>query len=124
MVTHNDDTPDYTAMAARLDWLQDVPTDVLHTNVALGGLCLLELWPPVEPDWEDCAPSDRALAKRLCEGCPVINQCLELELRTAGASTTGVWGALAEDDRRALHRVWQQRRQHHNQNDQDGGRRP
>ena len=124
MVTHNDDTPDYTAMAARLDWLQDVPTDVLHTNVVLGGLCLLELWPPVEPDWEDCAPSDRALAARLCEGCPVIDQCLELELRTAGASTTGVWGALAEDGRRALHRVWQQRRQHHNQNDQDGGSRP
>ena len=122
--TRDSGTPGYAAMAARLDRLKDVPATALTTSVVLGGLCLLELWPPVEPDWEHCAPNDQTLAERLCEGCPVIDQCLELELRTAGASTTGVWGALAEDDRRALHRVWQQRRQHHNQNDQDGGSRP
>lgn len=121
----DNDTPDYAAMAAWLDWLQDIPTKVLTTNVVLGGLCLLELWPPAEPDWEACASSDRTLAERLCEGCPVIDQCLELELRTAGASTTGVWGALAEDDRRALHGVWRQRRQHPNQDqdDQEGAMR-
>lgn len=112
-----DDSPDYAALAARLDWLQSVPTKVLTTSVVLSGLCLLELWPPVEPDWDGCAPSDRALAERLCEGCPVIDQCLELDLRTVGASTTGVWGALAEDDRRALHRIW--RKRHHHQQDQD-----
>ncbi len=116
-----DDNPQYTAMAARLDRLQQVPTEVLNTVVVRRGLCLWGLWPEQEPDWEDCAPSDRALAERLCEGCPVIDQCLELELRTAGASTTGVWGALPEDDRRALHRVWHQRRQHQGQSDQDGG---
>lgn len=108
-------------MAARLDRLEQVRTEVLNTVVVRDGLCLWGLWPEQEPDWEDCAPSDRALAERLCEGCPVIDQCLELELRTAGASTTGVWGALAEDDRRVLHRVWQQRRQHQSQSDQDGG---
>jgi WhiB family redox-sensing transcriptional regulator len=125
-MTYDDDTPEYAAMAARLDRLQQVPTEVLNTVVVRRGLCLWGLWPEVEPDWEDCAPSDRALAERLCEGCPVIDQCLELELRTAGASTTGVWGALPEDDRRALHRVWQQRRQHQDQgqSDQDGGARP
>ncbi len=122
MVTYDDDTPEYAAMAARLDRLQQVPTDVLTTVVVRRGLCLWGLWPAKEPDWEDCAPSDRALAERLCDGCPVIDQCLELELRTAGASTTGVWGALAEDDRRALHRVWQ--RQQQNQNDQEGGATP
>jgi len=37
VVTHDDDTPDYGAIAARLDWLQDVPTEVLHANVVLGG---------------------------------------------------------------------------------------
>ncbi|HJT04619.1 MAG TPA: WhiB family transcriptional regulator [Pseudonocardiaceae bacterium] len=122
-VTRDSGTPDYPAVAARLDRLKDVPAEVLTTSIVLGGLCLLELWPPVEPDWERCASSDRALAERLCEGCPVIDQCLELELRTAGASTTGVWGALAEDDRRALHRMWQRRRRHHGQEhgDQDGG---
>jgi WhiB family redox-sensing transcriptional regulator len=119
VVTYDDDTPEYAAVAVRLDRLQKVPTDVLTTVVVRRGLCLWGLWPAVEPDWEDCAPSDRALAERFCEGCPVIDQCLELELRTAGASTTGVWGALPEDDRRALHRVWQRCRQ--NQNDQEGG---
>ena len=119
-VTRDSGTPDYAARAARLDRLKDVPATVLTTSVVLGGLCLLELWPVVEPDWEHCASSDRALAERLCEGCPVIDQCLELELRTAGASTTGVWGALAEDDRRTLHREWQRRRQHHGQDERDG----
>jgi WhiB family transcriptional regulator, redox-sensing transcriptional regulator len=119
-----DHNSEYTAMAARLDRLQQVPTEVLNTVVVRRGLCLWGLWPEVEPDWEDCAPSDRALAERLCEGCPVIDQCLELELRTAGTSTTGVWGALPEDDRRALHRVWQQRRQHQDQSDQNGGATP
>ena len=120
MIT-DDDNPQYTAIAARLDQLQRIPTDVLNTVVVRRGLCLWGLWPAQEPDWEDCAPSDRALAERLCEGCPVIDQCLELELRTAGASTTGVWGARAEDDRRALYRVWHQRRAHQSQSDQDGG---
>src|SRR5437764_11572044 len=109
-------------MAARLDRLQQMPTDVLTTVVVRRGLCLWGLWPTVEPDWDDCAPSDRALAERLCEDCPVIDQCLELELRTAGASTTGVWGALAEDDRRVLHRIWRKRRHpDQDQDDQDGG---
>ena len=84
---------------------------MLTTVVVRRGLCLWGLWPEQEPDWEDCAPSDRALAKRLCEGCPVIDQCLELELRNAGMSTTGVWGATCEDDRRALHPIWRRRRQ-------------
>ena len=119
----SDDSPDYAAMAARLDRLEAVPTEVLTNVVALNGLCLLDLWPEIEPDWDGCAPSDRALAQRLCEGCPVIDQCLELELRTAGANTTGVWGATCDDDRRALHRVWQRRREHR-RNDQEGGATP
>jgi WhiB family redox-sensing transcriptional regulator len=123
-MTYDDDNREYTAMAARLDRLQQVPTEVLNTVVVRRGLCLWGLWPEQETDWEDCAPSDRALAERLCEGCPVIDQCLELELRTAGASTTGVWDALPEDDRRALHRVWQQRHQHRDQSDQDEGATP
>ncbi|MDQ2882681.1 MAG: WhiB family transcriptional regulator [Actinomycetota bacterium] len=124
MTYDDDDTPEYAAMAARLDRLQQVPTDVLTTVVVRRGLCLWGLWPAQEPDWEDCAPSDRALAQRLCEGCPVIDQCLELELRAAGATTTGVWGALPEDDRRALHRAWQTDRQQPNLNDQEGGATP
>jgi len=39
----------------------------------------------------------------------VQNECLELELRTAGEHSVGVWGALPEDDRRALYPHWLQR---------------
>lgn len=108
-MTH-DDTPDYDAIAARLDRWRQVPADVLTAVVVRGGLCFWRLWPAEEPDWDDCAPSDRRLAVRLCAGCPVIDQCRELDLRTAGADTTGVWGAMAESDRRALHLIWQRRR--------------
>jgi WhiB family redox-sensing transcriptional regulator len=123
VVTH-DDTPDYEntlhyeAIAAHLDWWRQVPTDVLSDVVTRRGLCL---WLAQEPDWD--APSDRELAAQLCAGCPVIDQCRELDLRTAGAGTTGVWGALAEDDRRVLHRVWQRRRRQHTP-DQEGGPTP
>jgi WhiB family redox-sensing transcriptional regulator len=123
-MVNRDDTPDYEAMAAGFDRWQQVPTDVLTTIVMRRGLCLWGLWPAQEPDWDDCAPSDRELATRLCAGCPVIDQCREMDLRLAGACTTGVWGALAEDDRRALHRVWQRRRQHQPTPDQEGGPTP
>jgi WhiB family transcriptional regulator, redox-sensing transcriptional regulator len=115
-----DDTPDYDETTARLDRWRQVPTEELTTVVVRRGLCLWGLWPAQEPDWDDCAPRDHELAARLCAGCPVIDQCLELELRIAGASTTGVWGATCEDDRRALHRIWQRRRPQVPR-DQEGG---
>lgn len=116
MVNH-DDTPDYDAMAAQLDHWRQVPADVLAHVVMDQGLCWWGLWPAQEPDWDD----DRDLAARLCAGCPVIDQCLELELRTAGTDTTGVWGGLAEDDRRALHPIWRRRRHQQDVADQEGG---
>lgn len=118
-----DDTPDYEATAARLDRWRHVPTEVLNTTVVRRGLCLWGLWPEQEPDWDACAPSDRELVRRLCVGCPVIDQCLEVELRNAGMSTTGVWGAMCEDDRRALHPIWLQRRQQQS-TDEEGGPTP
>ena len=120
-MSRDDDAPDLDAIAARLDRLRDVPEGVLTVVVVREGLPFWLLWPSKEPDWEDCAPSDRKLAARLCEGCPVIDECLELELRTAGAHTTGVWGALPEDDRRALHPIWQQRSRQQDKRDQEGG---
>ena len=121
---NHDHTPNYKAMARRLDRWRPVPTEVLRDVVVRRGLCLWGLWPEEEPDWDDCAPSDRRLAAHLCAGCPVIDQCLELDLRTAGACTTGVWGATCEDDRRALHRVWRRRRHRHQGTGQQGGATP
>ena len=120
----NHDTPDYGAMAALLDRLRHVPDDVLTAVVLGGGLCFRCLWPPQEPDWDDESPSDRELAVRLCAGCPVIGPCLELDLRTDGPDTTGVWGALPKDDRRALHPIWHQHRQNQANQEQKGGPTP
>lgn len=117
-------TPDYDSMAVRLGWLRHVPDDVLTVTVLRDGQCFWHLWPSDEPDWDDCAPSDRALAARLCAGCPVIDQCLELDLRTDGADTTGVWGALPEDDRCALHPIWLRHRQQQTRTEQKGGPTP
>lgn len=96
-------------IAAALDRLQHVPTEVLTLVVVRDGLCM-QLDTCQDLAWLDAAPDDRALAARLCADCPVQEECLELELRLAGEHTVGVWGALNEDDRRALHRVWSVRR--------------
>ncbi|MEU4248954.1 WhiB family transcriptional regulator [Amycolatopsis sp. NPDC026612] len=92
-------------IAWRLDRLRWVPTDVLTDVVTSEGVCM---WPPPDDGPPD-AGSDGELADRLCGGCPVRDECLELELRTAGVHTVGVWGGMTDDDRRALHPLWLRR---------------
>lgn len=95
--------------AAELDALAEVPDEALSDLVARHGRCLSEITHGDPPEWSGGGSPDRELAARLCAGCPVRRECLEFELRTAGAQTVGVWGGLSEDDRRALHAVWQAR---------------
>lgn len=95
-------------LAAELDALAAVPTEVLADWVTARGRCLWETTFGEPPEWTGEEP-DRELASRLCAGCSVRGECLELELRLGGAQTVGVWGALNADDRRALHKVWSSR---------------
>ncbi len=97
-------------MADELDELAVVPTEVLADWVTARGRCLWELTFGDPPEWTGEDEPDRELATRMCAGCPVRAECLELELRVAGEHTVGVWGALSEDDRRALQAVWSRRR--------------
>jgi WhiB family redox-sensing transcriptional regulator len=97
-------------MADQLDELAIVPTEVLADWVTARGRCLWELTFGDPPEWTGEDEPDRELATRMCAGCPVRAECLELELRVAGEHTVGVWGALNQDDRRALHAVWSRRR--------------
>jgi WhiB family transcriptional regulator, redox-sensing transcriptional regulator len=94
-------------IAWALDRQRWVPTATLAEVVERDGLCLWAF--TNEPPWTDDELTDRELAERTCTGCPVRDECLELELRTAGEDTLGVWGALAADDRRALYPHWLQR---------------
>jgi WhiB family redox-sensing transcriptional regulator len=41
-------------------------------------------------------------AKAVCNRCPVVDACLRFAL--ASGQSAGVWGGLAEDERRALQR--------------------
>ncbi|MBB4684642.1 WhiB family transcriptional regulator [Amycolatopsis jiangsuensis] len=100
----------YTEMAARLDRYASASTGVLTDVVIRDGLCFWAFDRTDIPELTGDDQPDRELASRLCSGCPVIDECLELELRTAGPDTLGVWGALPDTDRRALHPVWARRR--------------
>jgi len=104
-----DQDRDHERDAAELDDLAHVPDHVLSAMVARHGLCLGEITHGDLPIWTNQKSPDRELAARLCAGCPVQRECLEFELRTAGAHTVGVWGGLGEDNRRALHAVWRAR---------------
>lgn len=98
-----------TEILVRLDRLRDVPTDVLADIITRDGACLWHYTEGDPPVLTGSDTPDREFAARICAGCPVQDECLELELRTAGPDTAGVWGALPEQDRRALYPLWQAR---------------
>ncbi|MDQ0379057.1 WhiB family transcriptional regulator [Amycolatopsis thermophila] len=106
-----EDFADYlTALAVELDRYADVPDDVLEDIVRRDGSCMWLYSSGSAPEWTGDDLSDRELAAVICAGCAAKLACLELELRTAGPFTLGVWGALSEDDRRALYAIWSARR--------------
>lgn len=105
----SDDALRLIRIAWQLDRLRWVPRQVLWLLVVREGACMPTLVRDSEPPWLSQSTSDRELAAHLCEGCPVQDECLELELRIAGRHTVGVWGALPEDDRRGVHEHWLRR---------------
>ena len=117
-------SPDFDVQAAELDHLAHVSTELLVDVVDRGGTCWWEVMTADPPSVTEEVMPDRGLAARMCGGCPVQRECLELELRSDGAETAGVWGGLCEVDRRALHTVWQARRTRTaHREDRDGGER-
>lgn len=107
-------------IAWRLDRLRWVPRSALAEIVRRDGACAWVFTDHV-PVREDERTNDRKLAALLCDGCPVHDECLELELRAAGARTVGVFGALSDDDRRALYPHWLERGERADDDGPDGG---
>ena len=107
-VPHDADELRLIEIAWRLDRLRWVPTECWPSRARQRRVHVARPW-TTAPEWLDQQQTDRELAARLCGGCPVQDECLELELRTAGDQTVGVWGALTEDDRRALYPHWLRR---------------
>jgi WhiB family redox-sensing transcriptional regulator len=114
----------WIALAWRLDRLRWVPAAALAEVVRQDGLCLWAYPDGEPPELTGVDTADRELAAGYCAGCPVRDECLELELRTAGEDTVGVWGALPEQDRRALYPHWRQRGERADAVDAPGGARP
>src|SRR6266545_3900628 len=100
----------FAVIAATLDRFGPVADDVLWEVVTRDGSCMHLYRLDLEPEWTGNALTDRELAARICAGCPVRSECLELQLRTDGDHTLGVWGALPAEDLQAVHPVWQSRR--------------
>ncbi|MGB3438581.1 MAG: WhiB family transcriptional regulator [Actinophytocola sp.] len=112
----------FEVIAAKLDRFERVPDDVLWEVATRDGACMLLSRSDMEPEWTGDDLTDRELAARVCAGCPVRSECLELELRTSGDQTLGVWGALPAEDVRALYPVWRSRRRRGGQlGDEPGG---
>lgn len=105
----NPDNERLAEIAARLDRLLTVPTDVLADLVMTNGTCVLCYGHGDVPILTGLDTPDRELAARICADCPMQDECLELELRVAGRDTVGVWGALPEQDRQALYPLWRPR---------------
>jgi WhiB family redox-sensing transcriptional regulator len=106
--TPPDDVTDETAAA--LDALDCVTTDALSHGVSSDGACGWVRTTGEEPAWTGDDAADRMLTAPICARCPVQRECLELEFRTAGFATTGVWGPLPEQERRAVYLAWSDRR--------------
>jgi WhiB family redox-sensing transcriptional regulator len=91
-------------LAARVDRLRrlrHVPDAVLAEIVSADGMVVRQ------PEREDPgASTDRSMAARLCAGCPVQDECLELDLRWMADQTLGVFSGLTQEDRRALYPLW------------------
>jgi WhiB family redox-sensing transcriptional regulator len=111
------------AVAAELDAVELVPDDVLNTIVTRDGACMDLYRHDEQPDWSGEDLTDRQAAARICAGCPVQRECLELVLRTSGAATLGVWGALPAEDVRELYPLWRSRRERSADHGGQGGER-
>lgn len=116
-------TPDEFAerIAEQLDRYSALPDEALWEITTREGACMWLYANDAVPEWTGNDHTDRELAARVCTGCPVRHQCLELQFRTAGELVFGVWGALSEEDQEAVYPVWLEHRRRTGLPEPDGG---
>lgn len=98
------------SLANGLDRMAPVPTRVLVAQVVNDGACITALTQGKPPPVSGERTADRELAARVCSGCLRQWECVELELRWSGPHQVGAFGALPDEDRRALYPLWRTRR--------------
>jgi WhiB family redox-sensing transcriptional regulator len=77
-----------------LDWV---------TSAACRGSHREAFFPPNAIERKEERLERESVAKRICAGCAVQAECLDLALRNH--EIHGIWGGLNEDERRAFTRV-------------------
>ncbi|GAA2977466.1 WhiB family transcriptional regulator [Actinokineospora diospyrosa] len=97
-------------VAADLDGVAALSGGQLVDVVRRDGTCGWLATTGQTPEWTGDDRADRELVVPICGACPVQRECLEWDLRVHGYASGGVWGPLAEDERRAVFPVWSQRR--------------
>jgi WhiB family redox-sensing transcriptional regulator len=60
-------------------------------------------YPPNTVERREDRLEREAVAKRICSGCAVQTECLDLALRNH--EMHGIWGGLNEEERRSLFRI-------------------
>ena len=93
--------------------IQEMSTLQLEQRAVAHGKCRRpganpEAWFPVYGESANSDPVAREYAARVCGGCPVTGECLELAMRIR-QSGWGVWGGLSVADRARARRVWLRR---------------
>ena len=101
----------YDRIAADLDGLRENRCDALVDRVSRDGTCMWVRTTGTEPQWTGDDATDRAMAAPICARCPVQRECLELEFRSFGYTTSlSIWGPLDPDARQAGYVAWLERR--------------
>ena len=80
-----------------------VTTHEWATMAACRGSQREAFYPPNAIERREQRLEREAVAKRICAGCAVSSQCLDLAIATH--ESHGIWGGCNEDERRALARV-------------------
>lgn len=81
-------------MAVTIDW---------STVAACRGAQREAFFPPNVIERREDRLEREAVAKRICAGCAVLDECLALAVRNH--EIHGIWGGLNEEERRVLARV-------------------
>ncbi|GAA3847015.1 hypothetical protein GCM10022243_11390 [Saccharothrix violaceirubra] len=112
-MTDTDSGDVFDRVAVDLDRVAGLADAELVHAVRVDGSCGWLATGDQAPGWTGDDRADRALAARVCAGCPVQRECLEWdlrELRAGRTATTGVWGPVAPMDLPAVFVSWSDRR--------------
>lgn len=77
-----------------LDWIKDAVCRGMDHSIFF----------PRQMYWTDLE-EHLVMARKICNGCPVFNECLEYALALPALQAQGIWAGTTERERRKLRRI-------------------